>query len=165
MQHDNSCHQYGNPTTQYPPMPDTYRMSRRGIAAVQSRAANLGQIWRENPTGDVGIDGHLELVRDDGTATAIIVGVQVKSGASYLKRPRQQRLPLLTVRQGPTLLGEVPGPGPPGPARSGHRAVLLARTSAKNIDHIDIPPNVSLSSHDHRFCRDRPLHNCSLMPA
>ena len=68
-------------------MPDTYRMSRRGIAAVQSRAAKLGQIWRENPTGDVGIDGHLELVRDDGTATASILGVQVKSGASYLKRP------------------------------------------------------------------------------
>lgn len=67
-------------------MPDTYRLSRRGIAAVQSRAAELGQIWRETPTGDLGIDGHLELLRDDGTATATIVGVQVKSGASYLKR-------------------------------------------------------------------------------
>ena len=66
-------------------MPDTYLTSRLGIAAVQSRAAQLRQIWRETPTGDVGIDGHLEMVRDDGTATAIIVGVQVKSGTSYLR--------------------------------------------------------------------------------
>lgn len=67
-------------------MPETRRTERLGIAAVQSRAADLGLIWRETPTGDVGIDGHLEFIRDDGTTTGMIVGVQVKSGRSYLKR-------------------------------------------------------------------------------
>ena len=67
-------------------MSNTFATERLGIAAVQMSAAKLGQIWRETQTGDFGIDGHLEFLRRDGIATGMIVGVQVKSGASYLER-------------------------------------------------------------------------------
>ncbi|GGO22101.1 DUF4365 domain-containing protein [Deinococcus humi] len=59
---------------------------RRGIAAVQSFAAEIGQIWRETSTGDVGIDGQLELVNASGYATGRTVAVQVKAGTSYLRK-------------------------------------------------------------------------------
>ena len=67
-------------------MTHTYSEERLGIAAVQARAAKLHQIWRETPTGDFGIDGHMEFLRHNGMATGMMVGVQVKSGASYLQR-------------------------------------------------------------------------------
>ena len=62
-----------------------YQTERLGISAVQLRAAELGQIWRETSTGDYGIDGHFEYVDKNGTATGRLVGVQVKSGPSYLQ--------------------------------------------------------------------------------
>jgi hypothetical protein len=65
----------------------TYSQERRGIAAVQSFAASKDQIWRETNTGDVGIDGQLEYVNDDGYATGKLVAVQVKSGPSYFEHP------------------------------------------------------------------------------
>ena len=48
-------------------------------------AANggLGFAFRPQPTGDVGIDGHLEIITTTGEATGRLVGVQVKSGPSY----------------------------------------------------------------------------------
>lgn len=61
----------------------TYVQERRGIAAVQSFAAATGQIWRETNTGDVGIDGHLEFVNNEGFATGKTVALQVKSGPSF----------------------------------------------------------------------------------
>ena len=67
-------------------MTSTYSEERFGIAAVQMTVAKLRQIWRETPNGDFGIDGHIESLRPDGTATGMLVGVQVKSGASYLRR-------------------------------------------------------------------------------
>ena len=68
-----------------PMAPANYAQERRGISAVAAVAANLGQIWRETPTGDVGIDGQLEFVDASGCATGKTVAVQVKSGPSYLK--------------------------------------------------------------------------------
>lgn len=65
----------------------TYGQERKGIAAVQSYAAGRGQIWRETDTGDVGIDGQLEYVSDEGYATGKIVAVQVKSGPSFFRNP------------------------------------------------------------------------------
>jgi len=40
----------------------TFVQERRGIAAVQNYAAAKGLIWREPSTGDVGIDGQLDLL-------------------------------------------------------------------------------------------------------
>jgi hypothetical protein len=45
--------------------------------------AGLGLIWRETPTGDVGIDGQIEYVDVSGHATGRLLSVQVKSGVSY----------------------------------------------------------------------------------
>lgn len=41
-------------------------------------------VWRPTPNDDVGIDGEIEL-GNDGAATAKIIKVQVKSGASYIR--------------------------------------------------------------------------------
>lgn len=65
----------------------TYAQERLGIAAIQGYAARRQQIWRETATGDVGIDGNLEFVNTDGSATGRIVAVQVKSGTSYFANP------------------------------------------------------------------------------
>jgi len=67
-------------------MAGTYQTERIGIAAVASQIAALGQIWRETSTGDFGIDGHIELLGEKETPTGLMVGVQVKSGPSYLTR-------------------------------------------------------------------------------
>ncbi len=67
----------------FPKAGTNYSQERLGIAAIQSYAAQRRQIWRETGTGDVGIDGHLEFVNQDGFATSRIVAVQVKSGPSY----------------------------------------------------------------------------------
>ena len=67
-----------------PAIPANYRTERLGIAAVATAIANLGLIWRETPTGDVGIDGQIEHVNAEGLATGRLVSVQVKSGLSYL---------------------------------------------------------------------------------
>jgi hypothetical protein len=45
--------------------------------------ARLGLIWRETPTGDVGIDGQIEYVDASGRASGRLLSVQVKSGTSY----------------------------------------------------------------------------------
>lgn len=68
---------------QFPKAGANYAQERLGIAAIQSYAALRRQIWRETGTGDIGVDGHLEFVNQDGFATSRIVAVQVKSGLSY----------------------------------------------------------------------------------
>lgn len=70
---------------QFPKAGANYVQERLGIAAIQTYAAQRRQIWRETGTGDVGVDGHLEFVNQDGFATSRIVAVQVKSGQSYLQ--------------------------------------------------------------------------------
>jgi tetratricopeptide (TPR) repeat protein len=44
-------------------------------------------MFREQPEGDVGIDGHLEIIGPEGQATGRIVGVQVKGGPSFFSHP------------------------------------------------------------------------------
>ena len=63
----------------------TYAQERRGIAAVQGYAAKMGQIWRETGTGDVGIDGQLEFITNEGFATGRTIAAQVKAGPSFLQ--------------------------------------------------------------------------------
>ncbi|MCP3169941.1 DUF4365 domain-containing protein [Myxococcus qinghaiensis] len=61
----------------------TYAQERRGVVAVQSYAASRAQIFRETPTGDVGIDAQLEFVNPDGQVTGQTIGLQIKSGPSF----------------------------------------------------------------------------------
>ncbi len=55
-----------------------------GYSFVQRICAQANAIWRRQAEKDVGIDGIIEFKRVDGVSA--YVGVQVKSGASYLKR-------------------------------------------------------------------------------
>jgi hypothetical protein len=68
----------------YPQYGETQQQERKGVNRLASDIADLGLIWRETPTSDVGIDGQIEFVDANGLATGLIVAVQVKSGASYL---------------------------------------------------------------------------------
>ncbi|QCB57044.1 DUF4365 domain-containing protein [Sphingopyxis sp. PAMC25046] len=66
-----------------PQSPRNYQTERLGVNAVAVAVARLGLIWRETPTGDVGIDGQIEYVDAAGHATGRLLSVQVKSGISY----------------------------------------------------------------------------------
>ncbi len=57
---------------------------RIGVNQVALTVSELGQIWRETPMADVGIDGQIEYVDGQGNATGCLVAAQVKSGPSYL---------------------------------------------------------------------------------
>ena len=72
-----------------PAVGHTYTQERLGVAAVGIYAAQSKQIWRETPTGDVGIDGQMEFVNSAGQATGKIVAVQAKAGPSYFKHPTE----------------------------------------------------------------------------
>lgn len=66
----------------YPGVPDTVFTEQSGVIKV-SQVVNAARcIWRPTPLADVGIDGQIEHVHNN-VATARIVFVQVKSGASY----------------------------------------------------------------------------------
>ena len=72
-----------------PKTPATYLTERAGINAVASAIANMGLIWRETATGDVGVDGQVEYVDAAGQATGRLLSVQVKAGASYFANERK----------------------------------------------------------------------------
>lgn len=59
------------------------------IASRQHSEGGLASLFRELPTADVGIDGHIELVALDPVGVPVVTGrlisVQVKSGPSYFK--------------------------------------------------------------------------------
>lgn len=67
-----------------PKVPASYFQERQGVLRVASLLQACRLIWRETPNADVGIDGQIELVNDDGEATGALVAVQIKSGRSYL---------------------------------------------------------------------------------
>lgn len=69
-----------------PRIPANLQQERAGILAVATQLNRLGLIWRETPMADVGIDGQIEFVDDDGQATGRLVAAQVKSGDSYFSR-------------------------------------------------------------------------------
>lgn len=58
---------------------------RLGVCAVEQKLTLKRFIWRETRNTDVGIDGQIELVNDDGTCAGSIVAAQVKSGCSYFE--------------------------------------------------------------------------------
>lgn len=73
-----------------PQTPMTYLTERAGINAVATAMASVGLIWRETPTGDVGVDGQVEYVDDEGQATGRLLSVQVKSGPSYFTHEQEE---------------------------------------------------------------------------
>ncbi len=67
-------------------------IERTGLNAVAAVLAKLNWIWREQPVDDFGIDGQIEIVRA-GRPTGQLIGVQVKSGASYFKNADARTVP------------------------------------------------------------------------
>lgn len=66
-------------------MKQWYSTERIGVSAVQLICVQeLEWIFRELSVSDVGIDAHIELVSGGG-ATGKIIGVQIKTGNSYIK--------------------------------------------------------------------------------
>src|SRR5690242_6276571 len=60
---------------------------RIGVGEVgQIVQRDLGWIFREQPVADVGIDAHIEQVDGSGFPTGKLVGAQIKSGASHVRR-------------------------------------------------------------------------------
>ena len=59
-----------------------------GVNAVAEAMAKIGQIWRETPMADVGIDGQVEYVNSEGLATGRMIAVQIKSGPSFFKESK-----------------------------------------------------------------------------
>lgn len=69
---------------------DNSQPERIGVAAVMMAMAKGGQIWRETPHSDIGIDGQIEHVGAEGKVTGRILAVQVKSGESFFKHEHDQ---------------------------------------------------------------------------
>src|SRR5213594_925355 len=56
------------------------------ISATARNDGGLGFVFREQPTHDVGIDGHIEVIdQQTSEATGRIIGVQVKAGRSRFR--------------------------------------------------------------------------------
>lgn len=64
--------------------PKTELVSRAGVHYAGYVFSMSGIIFRETSSSDVGIDGQLELVDDEGLATGMLAGVQIKSGESFI---------------------------------------------------------------------------------
>lgn len=65
-------------------VPKSELVSRAGVHYAGYVFSTEGIIFRETSSTDVGIDAQLELVSHDGTATGMLLGVQVKSGDSFV---------------------------------------------------------------------------------
>lgn len=57
-----------------------------GISYVHGIVAQMGFFFREQPKHDFGIDAHLEISDDTGKGSGRLVGLQIKSGKSYIRR-------------------------------------------------------------------------------
>ena len=68
---------------------DNHFIERAGVAYVDRLCSEAKQAWRELNRTDVGIDGHVELV-ENGRSTGKLVGVQIKSGSSFVRRSGEE---------------------------------------------------------------------------
>lgn len=71
-------------------VPHTELTSRAGVYFSGYALTMSGIIFRETSSSDVGIDGQIELVDDDGSATGMLIGVQIKSGESFVKHKQKK---------------------------------------------------------------------------
>jgi hypothetical protein len=61
-----------------------YFTEREGVLEVARIVNKIKCIWREIHNPDVGIDGQIEFLNQNGGATGHVIAVQIKSGASYM---------------------------------------------------------------------------------
>lgn len=67
-----------------PKVSKNYYKEREGVLKVALELNSNGYVFRETSNGDIGIDGQIEHVSEQGEATGKIVAAQIKSGESYL---------------------------------------------------------------------------------
>ncbi len=68
-----------------PKVDNNYFTERKGVLEVERIVNDMFCIWRETSNKDVGIDGQIEYVDEDGNTTGNIISVQIKSGISFIK--------------------------------------------------------------------------------
>lgn len=71
---------------EFPKVTENQFKERLGVCAVEKKITEIRCIWRETRNTDVGIDGQIEFVDNEGVCTGHIVAAQVKSGNSYLSK-------------------------------------------------------------------------------
>ncbi len=77
----------------YPKAPDEELQGRVGVHMVATQVMrNLGWIFRETTSTDLGIDGEIELREKDGTSHGRRLSLQIKCGKSYLKEQNDTRI-------------------------------------------------------------------------
>ena len=69
-----------------PVLRETYFEEQRGLNAVMSKLTEMRFIWRATPNADIGIDGQIEAVGEDGMCEGHVLAAQVKSGKSYFEK-------------------------------------------------------------------------------
>ncbi|GAB1857353.1 hypothetical protein MHTCC0001_21890 [Flavobacteriaceae bacterium MHTCC 0001] len=67
-----------------PIVSQNYYIEREGVLKLALELNKYGYIFRETSNGDIGIDGQIEYISDNGHPIGKIVAAQVKSGNSYL---------------------------------------------------------------------------------
>lgn len=60
------------------------KLEKDGVIHVRKICNDSGHIFREVQEEDVGIDAHIEFCRESEEPTGIVVGLQIKSGESYI---------------------------------------------------------------------------------
>lgn len=65
-------------------VPKSELVSREGVHYAGYVFSSENVIFRETSSSDVGLDGKLELVKSGGNASGLFVGVQIKSGDSFV---------------------------------------------------------------------------------
>lgn len=74
-------------TKKFPSFTSSAKSSESGVNALSTMVNDgFGWIFRRNHNEyDFGIDGHIDIVTDDGGVTGQSISVQIKSGASYFR--------------------------------------------------------------------------------
>jgi len=67
-----------------PIVSQNYYKEREGVLKLALELNKYGYVFRETSNGDIGIDGQIEYISDNGESFGRIVAAQVKSGNSYL---------------------------------------------------------------------------------
>lgn len=70
--------------------PKSELISRAGVYYSGYVLSMSGIIFRETSSTDVGIDGQIELVDEDGSATGMLAGIQIKSGDSFVDHEQEK---------------------------------------------------------------------------
>ena len=65
---------------------------RAGVLAFACTINDLRFIRRETLIADMGVDGQVEHVDDEGNCTGHVIGVQVKAGPSYLSKGDEETI-------------------------------------------------------------------------